>query len=266
MIKQVTSEDVDDIIDFMKYNFDNLSPFIYCNLRFYEGCNEPNYHFYFEKNQNKYNCFISIYDNTAQIWVGRNPNFNDIRTFLTQNKVNAIFGTESLFDGLNIHTNVDCGYILKFDHFTPMDNELPPCYTLSKKINDSNYLEIAQLVFEDSPLKSVTTINDMASRFKERSNSGYGRNIIVLYEDAVVGHIATYAETDDVAVIGGVATSNKHRKKGIATFMIDQMVSNLVKENKSVYLFCFDDEIIKMYEKHGFVKEIKWLRTVINNI
>lgn len=72
----------------------------------------------------------------------------------------------------------------------------------------------------------------------------------------------TVAESDDTAVIGGVATDAGMRGRGFAGMLVTTLAERLEEEGKSPYLFC-ENRFVPFYEKHGFYVAGYWQQSGI---
>lgn len=68
---------------------------------------------------------------------------------------------------------------------------------------------------------------------------------------ALLSCAMTIAESDDTAVIGGVATAPGSRRRGFASGLVTALASQLEKEGKRPYLFC-KPQLAPFYQKSGF--------------
>ena len=74
--------------------------------------------------------------------------------------------------------------------------------------------------------------------------------------DDIVSTALTVSETENAALIGGVATSFTHRKKGYATQCIKTLLSTLPQ--KIVYIAPVDADAQRLYQSLGFAAHDTW--------
>ena len=70
-----------------------------------------------------------------------------------------------------------------------------------------------------------------------------------------VGSLACYtpADTRDIGVVGFVSTEDHHRRKGIASVLMDCMINHFINHGgKALYLCTNNPSAGILYEKHGF--------------
>lgn len=90
-------------------------------------------------------------------------------------------------------------------------------------------------------------LNQIYSRFLDK----YSRNLYIVEKEEFVGHIATYAESDSLAVLGGLVIKEDHRGRGLAKQLFEELLSVLSKENKDSYLFCYNKSLFDFYNRYS---------------
>lgn len=87
--------------------------------------------------------------------------------------------------------------------------------------------------------------SEVYSRFK----LGYTRTYIVRIDGKIIAACSTYAETPSYAVIGGLAVKSKYQRQHYGSNILKYLISKLQKENKKVFLFCFNPKVESFYRK-----------------
>lgn len=122
---------------------------------------------------------------------------------------------------------------------------------------DKDMLEIAKLVVSDVQIGAYYDVNDLAEQFKERRHSGMGRNYIIRENGRIVGHIATYAELDNIAVASGlIADPSYEGRLLLGPILEGYMIREMHKEGYTLFGFVTPRRS-KMLVKYGnkFVSE-----------
>lgn len=88
----------------------------------------------------------------------------------------------------------------------------------------------------------------------EKLNNNRGRGVCIEKCGEIISIAQTDFEIKDAAVIVGVGTSKDYRCKGLATECLQFLCSDLLKENKDLYLQYDNIEAGKIYERLGFSK------------
>ena len=87
-------------------------------------------------------------------------------------------------------------------------------------------------------------------------------HIVGEYVDKTLAAVAmTVAETEDVALIGGVATLPDYRGRGLATSCITQLISQL--SQKTLFIAPSSDDSARLYKKLGFVPFGTWAEVTL---
>jgi len=148
------------------------------------------------------------------------------------------------------------GYITEYGHIQQLKNsnaeDVSNTFFKIELPEDGDFLDIAKLICSDDDIGSSYEVIELKDQLLNRRNTHFGKNLVVKSEGKIIGHIATYAELENIAVIGGVIVDTKYRNMGIAKIMTVGMCKVLEKENKDIYLFVYKDFVRKFYRKLGF--------------
>lgn len=146
----------------------------------------------------------------------------------------------------------ECGYIHRLEKIIDDNNNL--LFKIEKP-DDSDFWDIAELICSDNNIGSSYEVDEIREQLLDRRKTDFGRNLVVKLGDGrIIGHIATYAELESIAIIGGVIVATGYRNLGIAKFMVGFLCQELQKENKDIYLFVYKDYVRNMYNKLGFIE------------
>lgn len=138
----------------------------------------------------------------------------------------------------------------------PADFRFVPC--VSEPIKSLN-AEDAESIKALYRLCFKGSLSEEQIRRNLREATGRGRAI---WQDNLLVAVAqTIFETDSSAILYGVATHPSHRGKGYASLLLNDLLSTLTMENKSVHLLVEDAGAIRLYKKLGFKD-----RTVIESL
>ena len=105
--------------------------------------------------------------------------------------------------------------------------------------------------FTDSKNAYLSFLSDYTYR-KKRS---LARGKCIAENKSLVSCAFTSAETSNEALLSGVATDKNLRKGGYGKRTVLSLVSELLRENKSVYVIALNDSAINFYEHIGFKKD-----------
>lgn len=87
---------------------------------------------------------------------------------------------------------------------------------------------------------------------EEKLSKNRGRGVCIHEDGKIISLGQTDFETEDGAVIVGVATRNNYRCRGLATKCLESLCSTLIGEGRELYLQYDNLEAGKIYEKLGF--------------
>lgn len=142
------------------------------------------------------------------------------------------------------------GYIFEFNSF-----ECDKNHVIEKATKKTEFERISELVCNaNSSNKSYYTVDQYFHQIYDRYVDKYCRNWICSLDGLIIGHIATYAETKDFAVVGGLAVDNNYRGRGIAKVLLSKAIDELKKEHKKVYAFCYEKNLYAFYSSISVAK------------
>lgn len=111
--------------------------------------------------------------------------------------------------------------------------------------------EIACLICSDASIGGHYRKKDLEKQLEERSRESKGRNLVIRAKDTIIAHYATYAEAQDIAVMGGLIVKPEYRGQGFAHSLHSKLTEILLSEGRTPILFCTDPDTVKMYERLG---------------
>jgi predicted GNAT family acetyltransferase len=118
--------------------------------------------------------------------------------------------------------------------------------------------EVAKLLLEDEGLGGHYEYLSLLAQLSERYDSSMGRHKAYLVDSTIVSHVATYAETEKLAVTSAVYTSPAYRNKGLMCNVYSCLCDELIKESKEVFAYYYTDAAIALHEKVGFKNIAVW--------
>lgn len=121
----------------------------------------------------------------------------------------------------------------------------------------------ARLVCADREIGGHYTVPELTKQFEERVRQFGCRNRIIFQDNKIIGHAATYAEHDSLAVIGGVVVDPAYRGKGYGKKLVQELAVNLSDENKESYLYCFDKALTDWYLSFGGINVLDYAKLTL---
>lgn len=163
-------------------------------------------------------------------------------------KYDALIGPRSYctaFYDKGLFTSLQDGaYISKLDRDSNM--EAPSTNYNMREISTLDLDEIVELykeAFESFSSKEV---------MEDKLSTNRGRGVCIVEDGKIIAAAQTDFETEDSAVIVGVATKNDCRHKGLATACTQYLCKALLLEGKDVYLQYDNLDAGRIYERLGF--------------
>ena len=229
-----------------------ISPYILINLSFYKE-NDPNFEFYYSKDNDDFLAFISVYYNNIQLWTSDAADYNELISFIKTNKFKTVSAQINVLEKLKLNIT-NRGGIYCLDQYA---NDCNGNITIFKKPTDPDYYKIAVLMSMFSDIGSDP--KERSKRYKERNLSGMSRNYYCTNSDGeIIAHAGTHGESEYCAIIGGVVVHPDYRRNHIATNLVQSLSHDLTYEKKTVYLVAFNEKAVDMYKKIGFIHYCSW--------
>ena len=259
----IINEDmIDYVISYLKKNILKCV-YLYINLIKY-GVNNININGYVYLDEvDDIKCVIVKYYNGIQIYSENNDfDKDELVKLLNVLKPNVISGEldtiKNIYYDFIDKYNLEIGYVSKLDRNAIL-TENTNKYRIEK--NNKNLLyQISDLICSDYKLGGHYTKEGLYKQLKDRIDDNFGRNYVILDKNGIVSHAATYAEIDNISVIGGVITRSDKRGKGIGSFIVNELCNDLILEGKEVYLFYENSVAGQIYKKIGFIENIEWMK------
>lgn len=203
-------------------------------------------------------CIIYKYYNSIQLFETKyydNVANDELSNFLLKYNFGMISGTSEIISKLHekLHQtyNSEFGYVFKCNKMA-----ICPESYLVTKATENHMDEIAKLICMDENIGGHYNVDTLATQLKERYLYKGCRNVIYTIEDRIVGHMATYAETAKIAVLGGLITDPEYRGKGIGKAVLQYLTTIIQVAGKEPILYCYDPHIYNWYESMGWIKQI----------
>lgn len=192
---------------------------------------------------------------------------DDIINLVDEISPKVIVGSEE--DIEKIKRVVDDTYIYELNHIITaekmMDSELDVEICIAEEKDVS---EIASLMMKDPIYNHVYSYDKLSGDLLRRLKDGFGRLFAIRdAEGKLVATNATYAETDDMAVIGGLVTDPDMRGKGLGRAITASTWNLIKREGKQGLAFLMSDntKTINLHKKMGYTFIGKSARLVKND-
>jgi predicted GNAT family acetyltransferase len=115
-------------------------------------------------------------------------------------------------------------------------------------------LEDVQLIWDlhqrIEEFDNMDSVERKEKKYKDKTGRGY--HIYNETKDKIISCAETTAENSFSAMIVGVATDPKHRKKGLASAVMSKLCKEVLEEGKELCLFYDNPAAGKIYKRIGF--------------
>ena len=178
--------------------------------------------------------------------------YHEIGSFKTLVKPQYNDVIKPYFDGYN----EEIGIVGQLSEITAEPNES------AYRIGMDELPEAAGLVAADEGIGVPYGYDSLLKQYTERMEEDFGRNYLLRggVDNSIACHVATYAETPKIAVIGGVITSPEFRGKGVSKGVLAKLCRDLKEEGKDVFSFYYIPAAKAMHEGVGFKTKVVWAK------
>ena len=258
MIIEFNENNKEDLLNYIGDNFDRC-PYVYIDLKKYE-LNKTNFKAWAQMNSdNLMTAVITEYFKGYQIF-SKNNDFDkdELVKFLKEKKATVLFGVKKLMDKIKGEFNEHMEKPGIIGELKELKNDID---NNAYKAKESDIKDIVELLVKEKGTGEAYGFESLYKQYTERMKNKTGRNYILRDEDnKLICHAGTCAETDDMAVIGGVIVAPEYRGKGYAKGILTTVCKELLSEGKRVFSFFYIPSAIKIHYACGFEDVDGWIK------
>lgn len=174
-----------------------------------------------------------------------------IAEYILKNSISMISGETEIVDKIikNLPDSFKMfeGSILTYEKSIMSKPEI-----LSLAENKDVY-EIAELICSDYNIGGHYSVEMLCDQLIDRMDNHNCRNLIVKKDSVIISHMGTYAEYDDIAVMGGLITLPKFRGQGYGSKVLFGLAKMVMDEGKIPIIYCYRDSLKEWYIKQGWI-------------
>lgn len=252
MIRKIKREDKEKLDNFIKRDiYQNVYLYIDTQTYGYESENIETY--ILEENEN-IKIILYTYYNSLQLFqvnpVISENQIKDITNYINKNQFNMVSANADLAKKISFQLQgkyefskgvVMCG------------NKVNPCESgITEWANENQCDEIAKLICSDANIGGHYMVKELSNQLIDRLRNWHCRNLIIKKDRKIVAHMATYAEKNDVAVLGGLITDIQYRGNGYGKKVLVDLTEAILKEEKTPIIFVFNEKLVSWYENIGW--------------
>ena len=250
MIEKIRQEQYSQVLDILKKSYFK-NPYLYIDaVSFgFSGENIETYLFY---ENDEIAVVIYRYYNSLQICaLIEEVSVFEIVEFIKNGNFDMISGNayiiKSLEVGLKEFYTAHFGSIMMFNKRKGLEQTGNQIMAEPK-----DCAEIARLICTDQAIGGHYSPDVLQKQLEERMLHFGCKNAIIKEHGKIVAHAATYADCNEFAIIGGVITDLQCRGKGYGGSVVAFLTKQLLIEDKSPLLYCYESKTVKWYEKNGW--------------
>lgn len=198
-----------------------------------------------EENGNLCLVAMKYYDS---FWIYTHKKEGDMRetaNLLGQNPTAMISGRKDIIEKLFPLCGgyrASYGAVFLMNRFRKTDN-VPNLFQASPRDAE----EIAELICSDAEIGRHYTVKGLSEQLKERMETGTGRSWCIREKGKIVAHSATYAEAEELAVVGGTIVKPEYRSSNYYFLLSNFVLGELAAEQKSAYTFSMSEKMLRYH-------------------
>lgn len=109
--------------------------------------------------------------------------------------------------------------------------------------------EIARLIEMDQSLGGHYSQKKLEMQLRNRIHTGTGRSYVIREKGKIVAHTASYAETEEYAIISGTIVHPAYRDRGYYSIISSHIIQKLKEEGKRIYTFAVNPRMMEYHDK-----------------
>ena len=121
------------------------------------------------------------------------------------------------------------------------------------RATEADYPEIARLICGDEEIGKHYDVGALVAQLCERERLQGCRSLVIRDGEGIAAHMATYAESDDVAVCAGLK-ARPGAEKGVGARVLSSLAVEVAARGLTPLLYCYIEPLWPWYEAHGWEK------------
>ena len=234
-MRLATEDDVKAILVYLRKDVGNCV-YLYIDIAKY-GLENPNMKVWFDTDDEGINLVVMKYYNSIQVYSRQETwNVEEVAELIRNEQVGMVSGQSWIIDKLypicGENYNLEVGHVFELPQFRAFEDVVE---IETGTVDDT--LEIAELICSNESIGGYYEIENLANQLKERIETGIGRSLIIRKDGKMVGHIATYAEFNGIAVTAGLIAKDDETRIPYGTILESRLVLDLLNEKFRVFTF-----------------------------
>ncbi len=121
------------------------------------------------------------------------------------------------------------------------------------RATEADHSEIARLICGDEEIGKHYEVDDFVDQLRERERLQGCRSLVIRDDEGIAAHVATYAESDEVAVCAGLK-ARPGAVKGVGARVLSSLAAEVAGRGLTPLLYCYIEPLWPWYEAHGWEK------------
>lgn len=148
---------------------------------------------------------------------------------------------------LQAEYSVEYGYVVRYDERFP---HYESTAEIRRAANAEELTLAAEIVAADESVGAGWSVAELAAQYKDRQESGFGRSCLLFEDGRPAAVYSTYAEFEDLAVMGGLCVIPEKRGRGYGGAIESYLYRSLAGEGFRVYSFAAEESRIAYHRRH----------------
>lgn len=243
MLKILEKDDLEKLLKFCRAGI--LSTRISCYALSY-GFDRDFLTFWGNNDSEEFNCIVAKFENNITVCADEDADFDELSEFLSVIGYDTLTCSQKVAERLGFTDfTVKNGFVYSGE-ITFLDTE-----NASESDINAIYNLISDAIPDSFPRDKESYLNFL-SDFTFRQRRGYARAKCIHCDGKVVSSAITSAESENSAVISGVACDENYRKYGFGKKTVLSLASELKKEKSNVYVIALGSSAEGFYKHIGF--------------
>jgi hypothetical protein len=251
IIQSTTTAELKEILDYLKKDIQNCL-YIYIDLVQY-GITNPNMKVWTSREEGTIDLVVMKYHNGFQIYSKETDrDVNDILELVKEYNPERISGNEAIIKQLEplCKNNYKGSYGVVF-HRTKEQLYGWPTEKQCAFANVSDIPEIADLLLAEKEFGDYYTKDELVKQLEDRYHTKMGRSMVIRESGKIVGHMATFAETHDIAIVSGTVMDKNYRNTDHFNTLNNEFHDQICRiEQKDVYFFSTSKRHIAFFNRY----------------
>ncbi len=237
-MKLVTEQrELEEVLNCLKQDIPNCL-YIYIDLKKY-GLENPHITLWISRKDGKLNLVVMKYHDGFQLYsIEQTWNRQEVLQLIEDYDPDRILGNEASVCRLEC----ELAEKYKLTHGAILCRTQDQLWTRPQNYrcviaSREDIPEIADLMLTEPEFGTAYSKAELIAQLEERYRTKMGRSIIFRDQGEIVGHMATFAEIDGIAVLSGSVVKNAYRQTDCYDAMCDEFMDLLIRQEHKVVFF-----------------------------